>query len=176
MKKTIAIALLAFIALTLFAFNSTLQTSAAPEPMLANQPLSEYKTRRQKLMEQIKDGVIVLGGAHESDFGEVGRFRQNNFFQYLSGVETPAAALVLVPKGLNGVREFLFIPSRNLARERWTGPQIGPGAEAEAAFGFEKVLPSSELQKIIKQLATTEKNFYTLTPSAKDTTEARNYL
>lgn len=176
MKKITVITFLSFIALTLFSFNATQKTSAAPEPMLANQPLSEYKTRRQKLMEQIKDGVVVLGGAHESDFGEVGRFRQSNYFQYLTGVETPAAAVVLVPKGLNGVKEFLFIPARNLARERWTGPQIGPGTEAEAAFGFEKVLPSSEFPKFIKQLATTEKNFYTLTPSAKDTTEARDYL
>jgi len=174
--KKISIPLLVLVVLALCAISSTLHTSAAPEPLLANQPVSEYKARRQRLTEQLKDGVVVLGGAHESDFGEVGRFRQNNDFQYLTGVETPNAALVLVPKGVNGAKEFLFIPARNLGQERWTGPQIGPGAEAEAAFNFERVLPTSEFPKFIKQLAATEKIFHTLTVNPKDTTRARDHL
>lgn len=176
MKKITVIPSLVLIALLCFTFTSALRSSAAPEPLLANQPVSEYKARRGRLMEQIKDGVIVLGGAYESDFGEVGRFRQENNFQYLTGVETPHAALVLVPKGADGAREFLFIPPRNLYQERWTGPQIGPGAEAEAAFGFERVLPTTEFPKFIRRLAATEKIFHTLTPGAKDTTRARERI
>ena len=125
--------MLVLVALSLAIVAVSWPGAAAPEPTLANQPLSEYKARRTRLMEQIKEGVIVLGGASESDFGEVGRFRQNNYFQYLCGVETPDAYLILVPKGLEGAREFLFIPPRNLGMERWTGPQLGPGPEAEAA-------------------------------------------
>src|SRR5689334_14297218 len=52
------------------------------ESTLANQPVSEYSARRQKLMSQVKDGVIVLLGAREEDLGEVGRFRQKNDFMY----------------------------------------------------------------------------------------------
>lgn len=155
------------------------QPGAAPEPLLANQPLSEYKARRQRLMEQIKDGVVVLAGAHEDDFGDAGRFRQNNYFQYLTGVETPEAYLVLVPQELpdyNGPHEMLFIPPRNPAGERWTGPQIGPGAEAEAAFGFERVLSGRELENTIKSLAETTKILYTITPRKTDTTSPRELL
>jgi Xaa-Pro aminopeptidase len=180
MKKLTAAQPLFIVTLLLFALaaipSAARRTSAAPEPLLANQPLGEYKARRQRLMEQIKDGVVVLGGAHESDFGEVGRFRQENYFQYLTGVETPGAAMVLAPKGLDGAREFLFIPLRNPAQEKWTGPQTGPGAEGEAAFGFERVLPTTEFPRVIKQLAATEKVFHTLTPRPSDTTRARERL
>ncbi len=182
MKKiSIAVAaLLLLIVVSLPSFNS----AAAPEPLLANQPLSEYKARRQRLLEQVKDGVIVIGGAHEDDFGDAGRFRQNNYFQYLTGVETPAAYLLLVPKGLaeyGNARELLFIPSRDPGNERWTGPQIGPGAEAQAAFGVERVLPSTEFDKLIKSLAAADAagnkpTFYTVMPRKGDTTRPRELL
>ncbi len=151
--------------------------SARPtEPALANQPLSEYKARRVRLMDHIKEGVIVLGGAFEADFGEVGRFRQNNYFQYLTGVETPGSHLILVPKGLDGARELLFIPARNLAGERWTGPQLGPGSEAEATFGIEKVLPVTDFKKTLDRLVASEKVFYSVIPRQQDTTRTRELM
>ena len=168
--------MLVLVALSLVIFAASWPGAAAPEPTLANQPLSEYKARRTRLMEQVREGVIVLGGASESDFGEVGRFRQNNYFQYLCGVETPDAYLILVPKGIDGAREFLFIPPRNLAMERWTGPQLGPGAEAEAAFGIEKVRPGTELKKTLEGLAASEKVFNTVIPRPQDTTRTRELM
>ncbi|MBX3279679.1 MAG: aminopeptidase P N-terminal domain-containing protein [Acidobacteria bacterium] len=152
------------------------RVDSAVEPMLAGQPVADYRARRQQLIEQIKEGVVVLGGAHESDFGEVGRFRQNNYFQYLTGVETPGAYLILAPKGAGGVREMLFIPPRNPSAERWTGPQMGPGAEAEAAFGFERVLPVTEFRKTLAGLPGGEKVFYTVTPRPGDTTRTRESM
>lgn len=108
-------------------------------------PRSEYQARRQKLIEQIRDGAVVLLGAREEEFGEVGRFRQKNYFMYLTGVETPGAFLMLVPAGLAPERasaETLFIPPRNPMRERWTGPQVGPGQEAQQKFGIKEVVSS----------------------------------
>lgn len=171
MKKSAHLIILASLLLALIvpALSST-------EPMLAGQPLSVYKERRQKLSEQIKDGVVVIGGAHEADFGEVGRFRQNNHFQYLSGVETPGAYLIIAPKGIDGARELLFIPPRNPQSERWTGPQMGPGAEAEAAFGFERVLPTTDFKKTVERLLTSEKIVYTITPRPQNTTQARELM
>jgi Xaa-Pro aminopeptidase len=148
-------------------------STVAVEPMLANQPVSEYKSRRARLMEQVKDGLIVLGGAHESDFGEVGRFRQNNFFQYLTGVETPGAYLILAPKGAEGAREYLFIPPRNPMAERWTGPQTGPGAAAAAAFGCEQVLSTPEFRATLQRMIQGERIIHTIIPRASDTTRAR---
>lgn len=126
------------------------QAQAADNDRLAGIPKAEYQARRQRLMSQIKDGVVIMIGAREDEFGEVGRFRQKNDFMYLTGVETPSAYVMLVPAGLIGnkpARETLFIPARNRAQERWTGPQIGPGAEGEAAFGFQEVAPSGKLNE-----------------------------
>jgi Xaa-Pro aminopeptidase len=140
MLKLIPVFLILCAALT---GNSLLNPARANEsPMLANQPLSEYKTRRQKLLEKVKDGVVILVGAREEDLGEVGRFKQKNDFMYLTGVETPAAYVMLIPAGLlpgKPAQETVFIPPRNLYKERWTGPQIGPGKEAEQKFGLPEV-------------------------------------
>src|SRR5215831_18028068 len=114
---------------------------------LAHQPRSEYQARRHRLMEQLKDGIVVLIGAQEDEFGEVGRFRQKNDFMYLTGCETPSAYLMLVPAGLipdRPAEETLFLPPRNMFQEKWTGPQAGPGPEAESLFGIQSVVSSEE--------------------------------
>lgn len=105
---------------------------------LAGQPLSEYRGRRRALMERHKDGLIVVCGAGEDDFGEFVRFRQANDFMYLTGMERPGAILLLVPEGLipgAGAREVLFLPPRNPIQESWSGPQDGPGPSAMRKFG-----------------------------------------
>jgi Xaa-Pro aminopeptidase len=121
---------------------------------LANQPKPEYRSRRVRLMEQVKDGVVVLIGAREEDLGEVGRFRQKNDFMYLTGVQTPNAFLMLVPADLTagkGAQEVLFIPARNTFQEQWTGVQIGPGAEAQQAFGVQEVASADKFYDRLRE-------------------------
>jgi Xaa-Pro aminopeptidase len=135
----------------------------AGDKLLIEQPPSEYKARRKALMERIKvadagavlvrprggDGaaegsrrasgpVVVLVG--ETEEHDDGRYRQLNDFAYLTGVETPHAALILWPA--EG-KEVLYLPPRDKREEAWTGPKIGPGAEGVAVTGFDKVEPSS---------------------------------
>jgi Xaa-Pro aminopeptidase len=114
-----------------------------PGVRLLNQPLGEYRARRQKLLSEIKDGVVVVLGNIEEDAGVEERYRQNNWMAYLTGVRTPGSALMLIPQGLpsqDGARELVFIPPRNPAMERWTGVQAAPGPETASAFGVERVL------------------------------------
>lgn len=128
---------------------------AADDALLAGVPKSEYRARRQQLMSRLKDGVVVMIGAREDEFGEAGRFRQKNDFMYLTGVETPAAYLMLVPAGVVGdkpAQETLFIPARNPGHEKWTGPQIGPGAEGQAAFGFQEVAATAKVNEYINDV------------------------
>ena len=80
------------------------------------------------------------------------RYRQNNWFAYLTGVRTPDAAVLLVPQGLpsaNGAREIVFIPPRNLETERWTGVQLAPGPETAKVFGAEQ---GAAEQRIVGQI------------------------
>src|SRR5256714_11475416 len=114
-----------------------------PGVRLLNQPVSEYRARRQHLMSEIKDGIVLILGNVEEEAGIEARYRQNNWMAYLTGVRTPEAAVMLVPPGLpslGGAREIVFIPPRNLEMERWTGVQLAPGAETARAFGVERVL------------------------------------
>ena len=148
----------ALAALAIFVMFSTMPPTGparADDGLLAGIAKSEYRARRQQLLSRIKDGVVVMIGAREDEFGEVGRFRQKNDFMYLTGVETPSAYLVLVPAGLTGggpARETLLIPARNLFQEKWTGPQIGPGAEGQAAFGFQEVADNAKLNDLLDGL------------------------
>jgi Xaa-Pro aminopeptidase len=128
---------------------------AAADDKLANIPKSEYRARRQKLIDQIKDGVVVMIGAREEDFGEVGRFRQLNEFMYLTGVQTPGAYLIFVPAGVISGKprhEAVFIPPRDIKHEQWTGVQIGPGQDSERLFGLEEVAASTAFKERLSQL------------------------
>ncbi|HEX8143842.1 MAG TPA: Xaa-Pro aminopeptidase [Pyrinomonadaceae bacterium] len=127
-----------------------------PGVRLINQPVGQYRARRQKLLEEIKDGVVVILGNVEESMGVEQRYRQNNWMAYLTGVRTPGASLLLLPAGLpstGGAREVVFIPPRNLEMERWTGVQLGPGPEAASAFGAERVLAADQLWPTLKEAA-----------------------
>jgi Xaa-Pro aminopeptidase len=154
----------AFLALLLLAALAPFNSSAAvdsdfydePGARLLNQPISEYRTRRAKVLSEIKDGVVVILGNVEEDTGIEMRYRQNNWFAYLTGVRTPDAALMLVPTGLPslaGAREVVFIPPRDLEGERWTGVQLAPGPETARVFGAQQVLSNEDLWAKLKEAA-----------------------
>jgi Xaa-Pro aminopeptidase len=142
-----------------------------PGVRMFNQPVSEYRARRQKLMESIKDGIVVILGNVEEETGIEQRYRQNNWMGYLTGIRTPGAALMLVPQGLpslGGAREIVFIPPRNLMMERWTGVQLAPGEDAAKAFGVERVLSMrDDLWPKLKEAAAqqTRMKLYTRAPN-----------
>ncbi|HSE36724.1 MAG TPA: aminopeptidase P family protein [Blastocatellia bacterium] len=151
-QHTFKLAIIALIAATLL-----VPAFAGGNDKLANIPKPEYSARRQKLLAQIKDGIVVMVGAREEDFGEVGRFRQRNDFMYLTGVQTPAAYLIFVPAGVisgHQKRETVFIPDRNVKHEQWTGVQIGPGPEGERLFGLQEVAASTAFKERLNQLLT----------------------
>lgn len=157
MKRHIPLRTVLLTTVVLIAASFTLPVVAAGNDLLANIPKSEYRARRQKLLGQIKDGIVVMVGAREDDLGEVGRFRQHNDFMYLTGVQTPAAYLIFVPAGViaaNPQQETVFIPSRDIKHEQWTGVQIGPGQEAQGLFGLEEVAPSDRFKDRLSQLLT----------------------
>lgn len=154
----------AFLALLLLSVLLPSSASATTDPdfwdepgvRLLNQPVGEYGARRAKLLSQIKDGVVVILGNVEENSGIELRYRQNNWFAYLTGVRTPNATVMLVPQGLpslKGAREIVFIPPRDLDAERWTGVQLAPGAETAKVFGAEQVLANSDLWLRLKEAA-----------------------
>ena len=103
-----------------------------------------YRARREALQAQLDDSslAMVLGASDARGYGDVGTFRQDPNFFYLTGVELPNAVLVLEKE-----HETLFLPERRPNIEAWTGPKLAPGPETAALLGFEQVLAreSSEI-------------------------------
>ena len=113
---------------------------------------AEFRERRERLRAACPDGLLIVRGGTEDEAPAGSRYRQNNPFFYLTGVEAPGAFLALLPDhvpaqaGVRGadaqVRALLFLPSRDPGAETWTGPKLGPGPETEALTGM-TILPSS---------------------------------
>ncbi len=136
--------------------DSTAETASKllPPPVpLAGFAPEEFQARRNALRGACPDGIIFVRGATEDEVTKPGTFQQNSAFFYLTGVETPGAFLVLLPKGLaasaglrdtpTDVWELLFLPTRNPAVELWNGPRLGPGEETAKATGIQKVVDAS---------------------------------
>ncbi len=98
-------------------------------------PKEVFKQRRVKLLELLGDGVAVV---YSKTGGFEGGFKQDNNFYYLTGVEEPAAILVLAPKEKSR-REVLLLAPRNPEDERWSGERPSIGKKLEDSLGFEFV-------------------------------------
>ena len=121
-------------------------------------PVEILTARRQAIMAAMGSGVAVLGSAEvrtieaDGSHPQDSDFRQDNDFFYLTGLETPDSWLVLVARPDSAGTAVLFLPPRDSAAERWTGPKLGPGAEAEALTGIETVLPATDAEREITRL------------------------
>ncbi|MEE8061236.1 MAG: aminopeptidase P N-terminal domain-containing protein [Gemmatimonadales bacterium] len=121
-------------------------------------PVEILTARRQAIMAAMGSGVAVFGSAEvrtieaDGSHPQDSEFRQDNDFFYLTGLETPDSWLVLVARPDSAGTAVLFLPPRDSAAERWTGPKLGPGAEAEALTGIETVLPATDAEREITRL------------------------
>ncbi len=125
-------------------------------------PKAEYRARRVALAAKLKGGAAILFAAEEPvlDFMP---YRQDSDFYYLTGWTEPGAALMVVDAGpattvprsgeqvpAHTYREILFLPSRNLVIEKYTGEKMDattPGAAAKA--GVDEVLPMTLLPQML---------------------------
>ncbi|MEW6732190.1 MAG: aminopeptidase P family protein [Acidobacteriota bacterium] len=132
-------------------------TRADDTAQLADQPPSQYKLRRQRLMEKTSDGiVVVLGNISDETLGVDAKFRQNDDFMYLTGVSAPDSFLLLVPDGYQGAKEWLFLPTRSTFQNRWEGPQPEPGPQSERLFGSERVVATQQFHTMLFEILNSE--------------------
>ena len=118
-------------------------------------PKQEFAERRARLMEKIGDGVAIVQGTTET--GNSKKFRQNNQFYYLTGVEVPRALLLVDGKTK---RSALFLPPRNESRERTEGPILTPGPQAVELTGIEAVEPREQFDAALKAAASVARTAY----------------
>src|SRR5215467_936440 len=125
---------------------------------IEKEPLQEYHARRERIAQRIKGNVLVLRSAPDE---ELVKYQQERNFYYLTGFDEPNA-IFLLDAVSNPPQEFLFLAERKPDEERWTGPKLGPGPEAEKATGFAKVLPAAEFDATLKHVSQHAKSVYGL--------------
>lgn len=118
-------------------------------------PLEEFAGRRARVMEQIGEGVAILQGAAE--YPAYVKFRQNNQFFYLTGVEVPRAILVIDGRAKSST---LFLQPRDERMERSEGPVLVPGAEAARLTGIERVLTRESFTTVLSRFAGERRTFF----------------
>src|SRR5580692_4460305 len=97
-------------------------TIAQPPLFTDSLPKEEFAERRARLMERIGDAIVAVQGATE-DAAYV-KFRQNNQFFYLTGVESPRGIVMI--DGRTKMTTLYLMP-RNERAERGEGPLLAPG-------------------------------------------------
>jgi Xaa-Pro aminopeptidase len=124
---------------------------------LEKQPASVYRARRVALAARLRGGVAVLFAAEEPQLDFM-PYRQDADFYYLTGWNEPGAALLIVSDAPQApapraYREILFLPTRDLRMEKYTGAKLdasSPGV-AEAA-GVDSVQAMTELPAVLNRL------------------------
>lgn len=131
---------------------------------LESVPKPEYRTRRVALAEKMKGGIAVLFAAEEPvlDFMP---YRQEEDFYYLTGWNEPGAALIVVSateaaastpgtglgeRAAQPYREILFLPTRNLRTEKYTGAKMDAQTAGVATrTAVDEVRPMSEMPAVL---------------------------
>ncbi len=106
-------------------------------------PPELLQARRARLLERIGAGVAIVRAAEprsiEGDYPQDSDYRESNDFFYLTGLEAPGGSLVLHARAAGPDSVVLYLPARDAAAEVWTGPRLGPGAEAQRITGVQDV-------------------------------------
>jgi len=124
----------------------------------------DFAKRRAKVMEQIGDGVAVLQGAELPE--AYVKFRQDNNFYYLTGVELPNCILILDGKTKTSL---LLVPDK-IPGDIKDEAKIVPGKDAASLYKMNAVLSASSFTNILNQYAKVNQPFYIIN-SPEETTE-----
>ena len=151
---------------------------------LDRQPNADYRARRQALAGRATGGMVLLFAPNEAEGpNDVYGYRPDNNFFYLSGWAEPGAALLVSETRESGnaaprYTEVLFLPERDLAQEKWTGPKLGSDdPEAGKITGFDRVEPLGSLRAELVRLLTREQSgIYTDLPAYEQTSNSEAAL
>ena len=146
---------------------------AASQQRRDREPNSVHAARRAKLISNLDGPIVLLGYNSREEGAQTYIFAQEENFYYLTGHNEEDAALVLLPPNgssakkddWSGPREFLFLPAKNPAKEKWNGIRMSPSDPGiEALTGFAEVKPTPEVRATVERLAKIYPNIYTILP------------
>jgi Xaa-Pro aminopeptidase len=124
----------------------------------------DFAKRRAKLMEQIGDGVAIMQGAELPE--AFIKFRQDNNFYYLTGVEMPGAVLIIDGKAKTS---WLFVPDK-IPGDIKEEARIVPGAASASLYKMDRVGSITAFTATLNYYASLHQPFY-LVSSPEETAE-----
>lgn len=157
-------------AVTLALLLTALSPAAQAGPR-EREPQAVFQARRAALRAKVDGPVVLFGYTGRENTSPSYIFQQEHNFFYLTGHNQEGAALVLLPeppagKTYDGAREVLYLPARNLTRERWDSLRLGPEDPTIAdKTGFATVRAFSELRADLGKLAAVWTNIHSLLPN-----------
>jgi Xaa-Pro aminopeptidase len=136
----------------------------------------EYAARRARLASEVDAPVVLWGfnGREESSQSYV--FTQEDSFYYLTGHNEEGAGLIILPArtgesrdGSEGPRETLFLPAKDVQKEKWNGVRLAPSdPDISQRTGFSSVRTFQEMRAEVEKLAKSYSSFYTILPYEKE--------
>ncbi len=121
---------------------------------------THFYTRRQKLLEQMEEGVAIIASAshalrsNDTEYP----YRQNSDFYYLTGFEESNAVLVLT-KTASEAKMILYVEAYNAEYALWNGAKTGLEG-ARARFHVDEVRDVAEYSPQVKELLREHVNLY----------------
>ncbi|MEJ7627305.1 MAG: Xaa-Pro peptidase family protein [Ferruginibacter sp.] len=125
---------------------------------------ADFAARRAKVMEQIGDGIAIMQGAELTE-GFV-KFRQDNNFYYLTGVELPGAMLIMNGKNKRTTLLVPEHPNGDIKAEA----QIKTGDSSARFYKVDAIVNIADFTSWVGYMATNNQPFYLVT-SPEETTE-----
>jgi len=114
----------------------------------------DFQRRRAAVMDSIGDGVAIFLGAELPE--AYVKFRQDNNFYYLSGVETPDALMIIDGRDSTARLVVPDYTSGDIKDEA----RIEPGKEAAAKYKFDRVSSKKNLKAIFDETLAGERKVY----------------
>lgn len=121
---------------------------------------SEYASRRDALMRELGEGVLLALGA-PAPAADYLPFTQDSRFRWLTGITEPSAALLAI-HGPEGREDILFVQSKDPSRELWEGSRLGrEGARRLTGMRTETI---DRLVPVLDSLLANRRTLFTLGP------------
>ena len=131
-------------------------------------PSSIYKDRRNRLRNEVQEGLIFFPGNQEVSFNYPANtyaFRQDSSFLYFFGLDQPDLAGVM---DLDGNHDILFGNDVDMGDIIWMGQQPSM-KERGAQIGVEEIRPMSELEEVLRSAITAGRKIHFIPPYRGET-------
>ena len=150
--------------------SATVNTVNTANAQLHGIALTEYASRRERVLKTLKDSVaLVFAGDMEASLH--GDFRAHPHFQYLTGItDEPGAVLLLDPVNpVEARRVILFLKPLNPELEKWDGFREEISSKLKTKYGVGTIMRTTAFARFLLEATKRAKRFALLHPLSAHT-------